>query len=168
MEHINPDTGEITEVENRRLYGPARGRETPSQERLSLPSGFERPLTLQEQVQRLVRTSLSAYAEAQGMETFEEADDFDIEDDVEPNTPYEVFFDPVLGRDVTPAQFHQNEEHYRRLYAEKGNTLTRAELFESLGIDAATVPPVSPEGVSPNNEATGGDTAPGGGEPTTP
>lgn len=164
MEHIDPNTGEITEVEDRRLYGPARGRENPSPERLSMPSGFERPLTLQEQVQRLVRSSLSRYAEMQGFESFDEADDFDIEDEIEPHTPYEVFFDPVLGRDVTADQFRRNESQYRRLYAEKGQALTRAELFEALGVQDP-VSTGSPEGVSPNNEGTGGDPAAEGGTP---
>lgn len=33
-------------------------------------------------------------AEAEGMETFEESDDFDVGDDLDPSTPYEADFDP--------------------------------------------------------------------------
>lgn len=63
--------------------------------RKTLPVGFSRPPTLAEQVARLVRSQQMAdFAAAQGLESFEEADDFDIPDDpVDPTTPYEADFD---------------------------------------------------------------------------
>lgn len=135
MEKVNPDTGEITMVGESRLYGPAPGRESPDPTPLAMPAGFMRPPTLAEQVQRLVRTAISRHAEQQGFESFDDADDFDVDEDVEPTTPYETFFDPILGRDVTPHQFKANEEHYKKLYQEKGKNITRKQLFEALGID---------------------------------
>lgn len=63
---------------------------------ISIPIGMERPESLQEKMRRLVRDEVfnSRLAEA-GVETFEEADDFNIPDDpIDPATPYEENFDP--------------------------------------------------------------------------
>lgn len=97
----------------------AEGREIPDPRPLSLPLGFKRPETLTEQVQRLIRNSMSEYAALNDAETFDESDDFDIDDDpIDPETPYEMEFDPVLGREVSPAEFAANSDYYRRLYQE--------------------------------------------------
>lgn len=92
-----------------------RGHEVLDSTPLRLPIGFKRPETLAEQVQRLVRTHLSQVAEAEGYETFEEADDFDIpEDDHMVPSPYEMEFDPVLGREVSAEMIlEQREKLYR-------------------------------------------------------
>lgn len=78
-------------------YRKPDGRyETPDPRPISLPIGMERPETLQEKMRRLIRDEVvnSRLAEA-GMETFEEADDFNIPDDpIDPATPYEENFDP--------------------------------------------------------------------------
>lgn len=42
-----------------------------------------RPLTLKEQIQRCIKTELSQEAEEQGEESFDEANDFDVEDEFE-------------------------------------------------------------------------------------
>lgn len=49
-----------------------------------------------QRLRRLLRSEqMAAEARAQGHETFEEADDFDVPDDiVEPDTPYEEHFEP--------------------------------------------------------------------------
>lgn len=100
----------------------AEGHETLDPRPVEIPAGFKRPDTLAEQVQRLVRNEFSEMASAQGFETFEEADDFDVEDDdeIDVNTPFEVEFDPVLGREVTPADFADAEkaEYIRKRYEE--------------------------------------------------
>lgn len=92
------------------------GREIPDPEPLVLPSGFRRPETLQEQVRRLVRTSLSLQAAEEGYETFEESEDFNVDDEVDPSTPYEEFFDPALNRSITPQEFERNHEIYKKRY----------------------------------------------------
>lgn len=92
------------------------GREIPDPEPLTLPSGFRRPETLQEQVRRLVRTQLSMQAAESGAETFEESEDFDVDDDFDPNTPYEVFFDPALNREISADEFARNHETYKKRY----------------------------------------------------
>lgn len=92
------------------------GREIGDPKPVAIPVGFKRPETLAEQVQRLVRTSISRQAEAEGKETFEESEDFDVGDDDDPRTPYETFFDPVLGRDLSAQEFREHESVYRERY----------------------------------------------------
>lgn len=55
------------------------------------PVGMTRPLTTEERFRRIIRSEhLARIADAQGADTFEEAEDFDIDDDpVPPLTPYE-------------------------------------------------------------------------------
>lgn len=114
MEKVIPETGEVVEVWSPKLDD--NGHEVPDPRPLQVPAGFKRPPTLAEQVQRLVRGALSRQAAEQGFETFEESEDFDVGDEIDPSTPYEAVFDPILGRDITPAEFRQNEAVYRRRY----------------------------------------------------
>lgn len=121
MSVIDQETGVVIQDEN--------GHEIPDQTRLEVPLGFKRPETLAEQVQRLVRHSVSEYAALHGAETFDEADDLELEDDFDPSTPYEVEFDPVLGRDITAADFkdHQKREWLREQYLLAERNAIRAE-----------------------------------------
>lgn len=119
--NLNHATGEL------RL--DKEGREVPDPNPMEIPAGMKRPETLAEQVQRLVRHSISAHAELHGMETFEEADDFDIDEDFDPSTPYEVDFDPVIGREITPADFMNPEKRafLREEYLKAERNAIRAE-----------------------------------------
>lgn len=92
------------------------GHEVPDPTPMALPSGFRRPETLAEQVKRLVRTTLSQQAAEAGHESFEESEDFDVDDDFDPQTPYEVFFDPALNREISPDEFNRNYEIYKQRY----------------------------------------------------
>lgn len=80
------------------------GHEIPDPTPVAVPSGFKRPETLAEQVRRLVRSEQwRLRAEEVGVETFEESNDFDLPDDpIDPSTPFEPYFDPFLGSEVTP------------------------------------------------------------------
>lgn len=105
---------------------PERHYEQPDPNPVAIPSGFKRPETLEERIRRLVRSERFAQEmDSQGMETFEEANDFDIPDDpVDPSTPYEPFFDPALGTEVTPHQVLTEqaairEQTHRRRAAKK-------------------------------------------------
>lgn len=102
--------------EVRKALHDENGHEVPDRRPVALPAGFKRPETLAEQVQRLVRTSLSRQASEQGFETFEESEDFDVGDDVDPASRYETFFDPILGRDLSLEEFKRNELVYREQY----------------------------------------------------
>lgn len=105
----------------------AFGHEVLDPTPIAVPAGFKRPETLAEQVQRLVRTHISREAAESGYETFEESEDFDVDDDFDPSTPYEEIFDPVLGRGVTPDEFIRNEQRYRQLYLDKQREADEAE-----------------------------------------
>lgn len=91
------------------------GHEIPDPTPRAIPSGFRRPETLAEQIQRMVRTHVSVAAEQSGADNFEDADDFDTgdEEDDEPSTPYEMEFDPVLGREISADMIRSAPDHYR-------------------------------------------------------
>ncbi|UDN67863.1 hypothetical protein [robinz microvirus RP_153] len=91
----------------------ALGQELPEDTPVEWPLGVRRPETLQEQMRRLIRTEMSTRAAAEGYETFEEANDFDVDDDQDlvPPTKHELLaeaaeLDPVLtgspGEPVPP------------------------------------------------------------------
>lgn len=78
-------------------YIDSEGREVLDPRPLEIPIGFQRPLTLEQQIQRLMRVEYSKLAQIQsmeGVETPEEADDFDVDDDFDISTPYENDFMP--------------------------------------------------------------------------
>lgn len=121
MSNLNHETGEF------RLDD--QGREIPDPTPLELPVGFKKQETVAQMVQRLVRRDLSEYAARHGHETFDEAEDFEIDDDPDPFTPYETEFDPVLGRELTPADFQDPEkrEVIKGLYKEAEERAIQAE-----------------------------------------
>lgn len=60
------------------------------------PIGYVRAPSLAEQIRAMVISEkLRLETEAAGAESFEEADDFMVDDDFDPTTPYEVDFDPT-------------------------------------------------------------------------
>lgn len=71
----------------------SRGHEVVSNVPVELPVGARRPESLVEQIKRMVRHELSQAGAAQGFETFEEADDFDVGDDYDPKSPWELTAD---------------------------------------------------------------------------
>lgn len=87
---FDPETGEQTHDE--------RGSEIPDPNPMQPPVGYNRQPSLAEQIRAMVVSeNLRREAEAAGMETFEEADDFDVGDDFEEerHSPYEGNFDPM-------------------------------------------------------------------------
>lgn len=56
-------------------------REEPDPTPVEWPAHLRRPPTLAEEIKRLVRIEVSRAAEEAGFESFEEADDFDVDDD---------------------------------------------------------------------------------------
>lgn len=104
-----------------------QGREIPDPRPMSIPAGFKVPETLNDTVQRLVRGALSRMAEAQGAETFDESEDFDVGDDMDPSSPFETFFDPILGRDLSLDEFRRNEAVYRQQFIDRDVERLRAE-----------------------------------------
>lgn len=99
-----------TAIENSAEYGflNVRGHEVPDPTVIEPPIGYVQQPDVMEQMRRMVRNELSRIADAQEFETFEEADDFDIDDDpVDYTSPYEMYFDPpAAGPDGPPAEPH--------------------------------------------------------------
>lgn len=57
---------------------------------VEIPLGLDRPETLEDIVRRFVRHEASIQAEESGHETFQEANDFDVSDEDEFKSPYEL------------------------------------------------------------------------------
>lgn len=77
-------------------YLDARGRELPDPTPIAPPIGYRRQPSLAEQIRQMVRSEkLAQELDARGVETFEEADDFDVGDDYDPQSPYEATFEPT-------------------------------------------------------------------------
>lgn len=88
-----------------------KGQEVPDTTPVEAPIHFSRPLTLAQQMQRMIRTELSKQAVDDGQESFEEADDFDVDEDPDPLSQYEQIigvapndnqFGPAPGLDDAP------------------------------------------------------------------
>lgn len=72
------------------------GQELPDPRPMAPPIGWVKQPTMVEHIRNLVRsTLLQQTADAADIDTFEEADDFDVDDELnDPRTPYEAIFDP--------------------------------------------------------------------------
>lgn len=108
----------------------AEGREILDSAPMAIPAGFKRPDSIADQVRRLVRShELAKAAEAAGLETFEESEDFEVDETFDPHTPYELQWDPVLGRDVAPADFNDpvKKDYFRKAYLVAEENALRAE-----------------------------------------
>lgn len=67
-----------------------QGREIPDNTPVAVPAGWARPPTIEELIRRHIRVEMSRQAADQGMESFEEADDFEVDEDGDPLSPYEI------------------------------------------------------------------------------
>jgi len=65
------------------------GHEIPDESQVAIPVRFKKSVMEYEIIKRMVRAELSEAAANSGFETFEEANDFDVGDDFEPDSPYE-------------------------------------------------------------------------------
>lgn len=99
------DEYHIQAIDNSLEYGflNVRGHEVPDPTVMEPPLGYVAQPDLMEMMRRMITTHLSNVAAEMEAETFEEADDFDIDDDpVDYTSPYEMYFDPGEGRDSGP------------------------------------------------------------------
>lgn len=137
----------------------ATGSEIPDPTPLEIPAGFKIPETAEQRFQRMVRHSMSEWAKSHEAETFDEADDFEVEDEYDPTSRYETAFDPVLGRDISPQEFRDREHHLRSVYLEnqkrywqesdrldalRTRPRARSERGAGGGQPPASTPPVQP------------------------
>lgn len=109
----------IKHVEPAPCYIDSSGCEKLDPTPASLPVGFHRPPTLQEQIRRLVRSELSDAASKHGAESFEEADDFNVGDDLDPSSPYEEQFEHNANIESLKQQVEQGKKARAALKAQK-------------------------------------------------
>lgn len=87
------------------------GRELPNPQPLFVEVTPGRRLTLQQKIQRLLRVELSRQMYDQGMESWEEANDLNIDDDVPVKfgKGYEIMEDeiPIMKADLDPVEAHK-------------------------------------------------------------
>lgn len=89
-------TGEILDRLGRRL--DPDGREIPDPIPMAPPVGFKRQPPLHELIREMVRSERLAQEAAQmDAGSFEEEDDFDVDDETDPSSPWEENFDPLAG-----------------------------------------------------------------------
>lgn len=68
-----------------------KGQEIPDPTPVSIPLGYGHPESLESIIARMVGVQISKQAAARGFETFEEADDFDVNDEeVDPLSSHEM------------------------------------------------------------------------------
>lgn len=81
------------------------GRELHSGIPVAPPIGYKPSPTITEQLRQMVKSEFMAReARKAGMETFEEADDFEVGDDYDPRSPYENDFEPSVKELVSAGQ----------------------------------------------------------------
>lgn len=84
-----------------RLVG---GKEIFDPTPVAVPVNWKKPRSIQQMMAKYLADA-NEYAKREGLETFEEAEDFDVGDD-EANfeSPWELDFDPISGKEMYPAQ----------------------------------------------------------------
>lgn len=88
---VDPESGEVISSLDK------EGREILDATPIAPPVGWTNEPNMFDYVRELVRSAqLAKEAEEAGMETFEESEDFDVDDDFDPSTPYENDFDPDI------------------------------------------------------------------------
>lgn len=85
----------LAEILEKRKADPKKSREYLDPTPLAPPIGFTRPRHIIDDVREMVRLELSRQAHEAGYESFEEAEDFDIDDEYDPTSPWEVLFEPT-------------------------------------------------------------------------
>lgn len=90
VKYIDLATAKSTFIQIDERYIPD-GKEYPDPTPIEVPIGYNRPETLQETMRRFIRDELSTQYTRSGHESFDEAYDFDIEDDdPDPLSQYEI------------------------------------------------------------------------------
>lgn len=85
-----------------------RGREVPDPTPVEVPLRFRNQESSDDRIRRIIRETMSRMAVDSGRESFEEANDFDVDEDPDPVSQYELsdmqeersFDEPVADRPV--------------------------------------------------------------------
>lgn len=79
------------------------GYEYPDPTPVEIPVELRKPETMDEKMRRIVREQISVKAQESGLETFEEANDFDVDDGFEDD----ALFSPYELKDMLP-EYNEN------------------------------------------------------------
>lgn len=96
---------ESVAIEGSEDYGflNIRGHEVPDPTIVEPPLGYIHQPDLMEQMRRMIVHQMSAVAAENELETFADAEDFDIDEDpVDYQSPWEQYFDPAPDADAGP------------------------------------------------------------------
>lgn len=119
----------------------AAGAEVLDDTPIEPPIGYNPQVPLHLQIREMVRSArLAEEAAAAGMETFEEADDFDVDDDFDPSTPWENDFDPTYSEIVKVVE----EEKARAKAAKPGHGAKAPSGSEGARQEPPGAPPQEP------------------------
>lgn len=88
-------------------YLDEQGREIPNPTPMQPPVGYKRRPTIAEQMRQMIRQASYEAGQA-GAETEEEANDFDVGEDMEPTSPWENDFEPDPALDHMLARMSQS------------------------------------------------------------
>lgn len=88
------------------------GYEYPDPTPVEMPTRLRLPQRQVDRVREIVRREMSRAAEAEGFESFEDADDFEIEGE-EPVSPYEEVFEPEAAREFVASKELEGESGRR-------------------------------------------------------
>lgn len=92
----DPVTGELSPLDHKGRRMNERGQELPDPVPMEPPLGYKKQPSMVDIIRAQVRQEVSRRAQMAGYESFDEADDFEVEDfDPEPQAPYEAEFEPV-------------------------------------------------------------------------
>lgn len=121
--------------------------EYPDSTPVEWPLGVSVPESMEQKIARMVRTSVSQYAQEQGAETFEEADDFDVDDpEALPESIHEldddqerILRDQQAARAIPP--------HLRQAFEEDQKRRRQAgeDLLKKGGVETPTPPAQTPD-----------------------
>lgn len=134
------------------------GHEIVSNVPMAPPVGYKKEPSVSDRIREMVKSEmLRREVEAAGLETLEEADDFEIPDDpVDPSTPFEAHFDP------TPEVERLTEEEWeareKKRYTEDEYKKLRETRTPPAG-GAAPSPSGAPRAVAPGSDAGSGSKA---------
>lgn len=122
-EHPAPRAFPYIDVDGREVLDP-----TP----LAPPVGYQKPVHIWDQLRQQMR-AMALLAAQEGAESFEESDDFDIGDDYDPTSPWELPADQITVREFKMRVAADQEEAVRRSAAEE--TLSRKSATPPAGDD---------------------------------
>lgn len=168
-EKIDPRTGEIIDLAAPftaddpapylRSYGMRpimlndHGHEIPDPTPMAPPVGFKPQPSMVEIVRaQIAGERLRQEAEAAGLETFEEADDFDVQDDFDPSSPYEEMFDPAPARPrfrTAQEEIDPERPHHKERQDFKANPDKYLKPKKQKAPETASVPSRTPKAPDP-------------------